>query len=69
MMTPAQLRAARALLGWTAVDLMAKSGISRHAIGKIEAGRTSPQRKTLARIVGALRSGGVEFTDGGVRLR
>jgi hypothetical protein len=34
----------------------------------VEKGEASPQRKTLARIVAALMSGGIEFPDGGVRL-
>lgn len=68
MITRAQLRGARAMLNWSADELARRSKISRHAIGKIERGRTNPQRATIAAIVNALIVAGVQFQDGGVRL-
>lgn len=56
------------MLNWSADELAQRSKISRHAIGKIERGRTNPQRATIAAIVDALVAGGVEFPDGGVKL-
>jgi transcriptional regulator with XRE-family HTH domain len=68
MTTAAQLRGARAMLGWTSIDLARRSRIHRRTIRKIERGEVRPQRKTLAAIVDALSVGGVEFIGGGVRL-
>ena len=68
MISRAQLRGARAMLGWTSDDLARRSKIHRRTIRKIEKGEADPQRLTLARIVAALVAGGVEFQDGGVRL-
>ena len=72
MTTPAQIRAARALLGWTQADLAAKADISTTAINSIERGKADPKLSTVNAIRRALENGGVEFTDGdrpGVRLR
>jgi transcriptional regulator with XRE-family HTH domain len=60
----AQLRAARALLGWTADDLGRRARVHRHTVGKLESNKATPQRGTLARIVAALEAGGIEFTPG-----
>jgi DNA-binding XRE family transcriptional regulator len=68
MLTRAQLRGARAMLGWTSDDLARRSKIHRRTIRKLEKGEANPQRLTLARIVAALVAGGAEFKDGGVRL-
>jgi len=68
MITRAQLRGARAMLGWTSADLAQRSKIHRRTIRKIEKGEADPQRQTVARIVAALVAGGVEFRDGGVRI-
>ena len=64
----AQLRGARAMLGWNSGELARRSQIHRRTIRKIEKGEARPQRMTLARIVAALAAGGIEFRDGGVRL-
>jgi transcriptional regulator with XRE-family HTH domain len=68
MTTAAQLRGARAMLGWTSAELARRSRIHRRTIRKLQKGEAQPQRKTLASIVSALAAGGVEFRDGGVRL-
>ena len=68
MISTAQLRGARAMLGWTSRELARRSRIHRRTIRKIERGEAQPQRKTVAAIVGALAAGGVEFFAGGVRL-
>jgi transcriptional regulator with XRE-family HTH domain len=68
-----QLKAARALVGWSQEDTAAKSGVSVPTIKRLEAseGPIGGRANTGARIVAALEAAGVEFTNGdqpGVRL-
>lgn len=60
-MTPAQCRAARALLDVNLDWLAARSGVSRRAIAYFEAGKTVPIRNNLAAIKQALEEEGIEF--------
>jgi transcriptional regulator with XRE-family HTH domain len=75
MLTPAQLRAARALIGWTREDLADASGVFANTIRNFEHGISDPKLSTLHKWRRALESAGVEFidpTDGkgsGVRLK
>ena len=72
MIIPSQIRAARALIGWTQAKLASASGVSEVSIKGIERGTTDPRSKTLAAIIAALGDQGVEFTNGGqpgVRLK
>ena len=75
MISPAQLRAARALLDWTRDDLAAKSGVAAVTLIGYEHGRTDPKISTLYKWRRALEAAGVNFldeteTDGpGVRLK
>ncbi|MCH8951553.1 MAG: helix-turn-helix domain-containing protein [Proteobacteria bacterium] len=69
-----QVKAARALLGWSQKDLAGASGISEPTIKRLEArqGGLGGRQATVDAIRAALESGGVEFTDSerpGVRLR
>jgi DNA-binding XRE family transcriptional regulator len=65
-----QIRAARALLGWSTADLVEKIGLTRETINHIENGHTNPREGTMADIVRAFDEQGVEFTDNsGVRLK
>ena len=57
------------MLGWTSDELARRSKIHRRTIGMLERGATMPQRKTLMAVIAALKTGGVEFRDGGVRLQ
>lgn len=71
-LTPAQLRAARALLEWSVDDLSAKASVHRNTILRTEKGEASGP--TLAAIRLALEQGGVQFIprngEGeGVRLK
>jgi transcriptional regulator with XRE-family HTH domain len=59
-MTSAQLRMARAALGWTVRDLAERSGVHRNTISRIESGAPSEPR-TLAALQVALEGGGVGF--------
>jgi predicted transcriptional regulator len=69
MITPAQLRGARAQLGWSQDDLFRESLVSRPRIGDFELGKRTPQARTVADIVRALESAGIQFFgEGGVEL-
>lgn len=65
MITPAQIRAARALIGWKQSDLAAASGISEISIKNIERGATDPRSSTLDALQRAFLAGGVVFLDPG----
>jgi transcriptional regulator with XRE-family HTH domain len=71
-MTPAQCRAARALVDITQDRLAELSGVSKRTIAHFEAGQRSPIPANLAALQKALEGTGVEFTNGGepgVKLR
>ena len=54
------LEEARRLLGWSAAKLAAEAGLNHSAIYDIEQGRSkNPGYMTVARIVMALKSGGL----------
>lgn len=65
VITPAQIRAARALLRWTQADLAASAGIGVVAVKSFERGRSDPRSSTLAKIEQALDAAGVIFFDAG----
>ncbi len=75
MISSAQIRAARALLRWSAADLSAASGVGTATLQRMEVmeGVPSGQVRTLMAIKDALEAAGVEFIgtpeeDPGVRL-
>jgi transcriptional regulator with XRE-family HTH domain len=71
-LSPAQCRAARALLNWSQENLVAHSKITKKTIADFERGATHPRAQTLAQITTAFEYVGIEFlnTEGaGVRLR
>lgn len=65
MITPAQIRAARALIGWKQTDLAAASQVSEMSVKNIERGATDPRVSTLIAIQKALETAGVIFLDPG----
>lgn len=67
-MTPAQCRAARALLNWTHQDLASAAGVSVNTVGEFEKGARNPIRTNLAAIEDAMTSNGVVFVPGGAAL-
>jgi transcriptional regulator with XRE-family HTH domain len=71
MMTPAQCRAARALLDWSQQQLAVAAKIGNATIRNFEGRKSTPQNATLDVLQRALESAGVEFTNGdepGVKL-
>jgi transcriptional regulator with XRE-family HTH domain len=65
MITAAQIRAARALVGWKQIELAAKSGVSEISIKNIERGHTDPRSSTLAALQAAFDKAGVVFLEAG----
>jgi transcriptional regulator with XRE-family HTH domain len=66
MINGAQIRAGRALLGWSMAELTAQSGVSASTIKRLEAaGRDVPAAtvQSLVAIENALRKSGVTFID------
>ncbi|KKK94521.1 hypothetical protein LCGC14_2682010 [marine sediment metagenome] len=62
---PAQIRAARAMLGWKQTDLARESGVSEISIKNIERGATDPRTSTLQAIQSAFANADIEFLDPG----
>ncbi|MDP0500860.1 MAG: helix-turn-helix transcriptional regulator [Verrucomicrobiota bacterium JB022] len=62
-----QLRAARALLGWSLEQASRACGIAVPNLSNLENEKTQPRRSTVAALVQAFEAEGVEFMDGGVR--
>jgi predicted transcriptional regulator len=74
MITHAQIRAARALIGWKQTDLAKAAGLSEMSVKNIERGVTDSRMSTVQAIRSALESAGVIFIEengegAGVRLR
>lgn len=72
MITPGQIRAARALSGLTQAELASAAGISTTGLNNIERGASDPKSSTLEAIAVAFLTEGVElFEDNnfyGVRI-
>jgi transcriptional regulator with XRE-family HTH domain len=74
MVTPAQCRAARGLLGWSQQVLAERAGIGIVTVRQLEAGAHEPRRATIEVVRRCFETGGVEFIaenggGAGVRLR
>ena len=65
MIEPAQIRAARALLGWRQEDLSKASGLGAATVRRIESSnsRATSYVSTLSRIQTAFETAGVVFID------
>jgi ribosome-binding protein aMBF1 (putative translation factor) len=63
MITPEQVRAARAWLGWMRAQLAAEAGVSAESVRDFEIGRTDPRQSTLGKIEQAFREAGVELFE------
>jgi transcriptional regulator with XRE-family HTH domain len=73
MISGAQIRAARGLLGWTTRELAGRAIVSVSTVQLIEnaGGRPNASREALAAVQNTLEAAGIEFLDGdtpGVRL-
>ena len=70
MPTVEQIRAARALIGWSQGDLADHAGLSQTGIARIENGTNHPNSTTIEKIRSAFERVNVEFLDdSGVRKR
>jgi transcriptional regulator with XRE-family HTH domain len=74
MITAAQCRAARGLLGWSQLDLAKFSGVGVVTVHQLESNAIQPRRATVDVVRRAFEAAGVEFIDKngggpGVRLR
>lgn len=72
MLTPAQCRAARALLDWTQQELADQAGVGVVTVRLLEAGQTIARRATLQVIQRAFEQAGVELispNEGGAGVR
>ena len=60
-MTPAQCRAARAMLQWSQDDLARGAGVAPQTLIAFELGQRQPYASTLAKLRAALEAAGVVF--------
>lgn len=67
MITSRQIRAARALLGWSQQQLADKAIVSLNAVTRLEKGRVNSRRSTIDAIEKTLTKAGVEFLPAGER--
>jgi transcriptional regulator with XRE-family HTH domain len=68
MIEPAQIRAARSLLGWSQERLSKAAGVAKNEIWKIEREKVTPRPETIGKVQKALEIAGVEFLpQSGVR--
>ena len=74
MITSRQIRAARALLGWSQQQLADRAIVSLNAVARLEKGMVDSRISTMQAIQKALVKAGIEFLDAdqkgeGVRLK
>ncbi len=69
MATIEQIRAARALLGWSQKDLADRADLSQTGIARIENGTHQPSAQTQEKITAAFEEAGIEFIQGGLIRR
>jgi predicted transcriptional regulator len=74
MVSVRQIKAARAIVGWSQAELASRSDVSYPTVARLESsdGKVGGRPETVAKLVAALESAGVEFTNGkrpGVRMR
>lgn len=62
--TPAQCRAARAMLNWTQAVLAEQAGVARKTVADFELGARTLHLRTRRDITATLEEAGIEFTWG-----
>jgi|OM-RGC.v1.033232810 Predicted transcriptional regulator with C-terminal CBS domains len=64
MITGAQIRAARGMLGWSSAELAVRSDVSRRTVAKCESedGLADVNVSTIKKIIAAFEAAGIEFT-------
>src|SRR5208282_1509346 len=66
--SPSQLKAARALLGWSQRDLAQRAGVALSTLADFERGSREPIQNNLQAMVMSLEKEGISFSeDGAVR--
>ena len=63
MITGSQIRAARALLGWSQQDLADKAVLSETAVLKLETERADTRTSTIVKVRKSLEDAGIEFIN------
>jgi transcriptional regulator with XRE-family HTH domain len=63
MFTPPQLRAARALAGWSREELAERSNTAAETVKRFEFRGSDPKRSTMLKWKRALEQAGVELLD------
>ncbi|MET3482955.1 XRE family transcriptional regulator [Methylobacterium sp. 1973] len=63
IMSPAQSRAARGLLGWSQADLAGKVGLDEHFVRDFEGGYSDPPSGQIEALRSALSAAGAVFAD------
>lgn len=67
MITARQIRAARALLGWSQQALADQSVLSLNAVARLENGRADTRVSTLTAVQETLVRAGIEFLPAGMK--
>ena len=65
MLSPRQIKAARALLGWSQRELADRAIVSPNALTRLEKGQVDSRMSTMDAVEKALRKGGIEFIPAG----
>jgi predicted transcriptional regulator len=67
----AEVRAGRAVLGWSQTELATRTAVTQRAIHRIEQNMVRPRKQTEERIIEAFAEAGVRFapvSNGGFRM-
>lgn len=67
--TPSQIRAGRALLGWSREELADRSGIGPRTLARLESGEGQAKPETLGAVTAALAAAGVRLDADGKGVR
>jgi len=68
MITARQIRAGRALLGWSQQELADRAILSRNAVAKMERGEVDPRTSTIEAVRRVLEQNGVLFVAASGRV-